>query len=132
THVLHAHRRVQGARALRDAPASRTGEAHLAGTPETGDTVAVPASLVVEHSSAEPDDVAHPEVVAHATLDVLARQPRIAIGVQQAFLGDQRRTLTVDVHGATFVHQRRANRKSTRLNSSHRTISYAVFCLKKK
>src|SRR5437867_9548682 len=40
------------------------------------------------------------------------------------------------------VYQRRADlipnlvntvdRKSTRLNSSHRTISYAVFCLKKK
>src|SRR5207248_11622852 len=28
-----------------------------------------------------------------------------------------------------LVHQ---DRKSTRLNSSHRTISYAVFCLKKK
>src|SRR5438094_6305201 len=28
-------------------------------------------------------------------------------------------------------HARR-DRKSTRLNSSHRTISYAVFCLKKK
>src|SRR5438094_4423498 len=27
---------------------------------------------------------------------------------------------------------RRGDRKSTRLNSSHRTISYAVFCLKKK
>src|SRR5437762_9022867 len=26
----------------------------------------------------------------------------------------------------------RADRKSTRLNSSHRCISYAVFCLKKK
>src|SRR5437867_10550542 len=26
----------------------------------------------------------------------------------------------------------RADRKSTRLNSSHRTISYAVFCLKKQ
>src|SRR5207248_11323772 len=26
----------------------------------------------------------------------------------------------------------RQDRKSTRLNSSHRTISYAVFCLKKK
>src|SRR6266705_710749 len=26
----------------------------------------------------------------------------------------------------------RSDRKSTRLNSSHRTISYAVFCLKKK
>src|SRR5437867_12341437 len=33
--------------------------------------------------------------------------------------GDARRKLRVD-------------RKSTRLNSSHRTISYAVFCLKKK
>src|SRR5471032_3065053 len=29
-------------------------------------------------------------------------------------------------------HQRRRDRKSTRLNSSHITISYAVFCLKKK
>src|SRR5437867_10162165 len=28
--------------------------------------------------------------------------------------------------------RRREDRKSTRLNSSHRTISYAVFCLKKK
>src|SRR5437867_9344396 len=28
--------------------------------------------------------------------------------------------------------RRRQDRKSTRLNSSHRTISYAVFCLKKK
>src|SRR5438094_6482773 len=28
--------------------------------------------------------------------------------------------------------QLREDRKSTRLNSSHRTISYAVFCLKKK
>src|SRR5207248_11536694 len=29
-------------------------------------------------------------------------------------------------------HLQREDRKSTRLNSSHRTISYAVFCLKKK
>src|SRR5436309_10544444 len=29
-------------------------------------------------------------------------------------------------------HQRRQDRKSTRLNSSHVKISYAVFCLKKK
>src|SRR5258708_27151746 len=28
--------------------------------------------------------------------------------------------------------QRREDRKSTRLNSSHQIISYAVFCLKKK
>src|SRR5437867_6366085 len=30
------------------------------------------------------------------------------------------------------VRQTVGDRKSTRLNSSHRTISYAVFCLKKK
>src|SRR5207248_9344486 len=30
------------------------------------------------------------------------------------------------------VHPGPRDRKSTRLNSSHRTISYAVFCLKKK
>src|SRR3712207_8084998 len=29
-------------------------------------------------------------------------------------------------------HERPADRKSTRLNSSHANISYAVFCLKKK
>src|SRR3712207_8366675 len=33
-------------------------------------------------------------------------------------------------HHRLFV--RGADRKSTRLNSSHATISYAVFCLKKK
>src|SRR5437762_9661755 len=32
----------------------------------------------------------------------------------------------------TAEHRVRADRKSTRLNSSHRCISYAVFCLKKK
>src|SRR5690554_7779609 len=30
------------------------------------------------------------------------------------------------------LHQEREDRKSTRLNSSHVRISYAVFCLKKK
>src|SRR5258708_22548888 len=31
-----------------------------------------------------------------------------------------------------IVVEQRADRKSTRLNSSHQIISYAVFCLKKK
>src|SRR5207248_5629744 len=45
-------------------------------------------------------------------------------------------------HAASELQDRRSllylsiaisrDRKSTRLNSSHRTISYAVFCLKKK
>src|SRR5258708_19143484 len=39
------------------------------------------------------------------------------------------------VNGDKWHHVRRAHardRKSTRLNSSHQIISYAVFCLKKK
>src|SRR3712207_7029681 len=34
--------------------------------------------------------------------------------------------------GPGLVHLVAADRKSTRLNSSHANISYAVFCLKKK
>src|SRR5688572_31038438 len=33
---------------------------------------------------------------------------------------------------ARLLHPHRPDRKSTRLNSSHSQISYAVFCLKKK
>src|SRR5258707_5710116 len=36
------------------------------------------------------------------------------------------------VEGAELLHQPAEDRKSTRLNSSHANISYAVFCLKKK
>src|SRR5690606_42079482 len=37
-----------------------------------------------------------------------------------------------DVGGAACVAAIKTDRKSTRLNSSHVKISYAVFCLKKK
>src|SRR3712207_7549106 len=52
-------------------------------------------------------------------------------GVAVAGVGDSPR------EGAEQEHQRHgeqsiADRKSTRLNSSHANISYAVFCLKKK
>src|SRR3712207_6853193 len=41
--------------------------------------------------------------------------------------------LGVEVAGGLVGEQhQRADRKSTRLNSSHANISYAVFCLKKK
>src|SRR5437867_10229631 len=36
------------------------------------------------------------------------------------------------VEDPRWLNPRALDRKSTRLNSSHRTISYAVFCLKKK
>src|SRR5260221_2983975 len=37
-----------------------------------------------------------------------------------------------DVTFAALMHPHFQDRKSTRLNSSHTVISYAVFCLKKK
>src|SRR5207248_11486715 len=44
------------------------------------------------------------------------------------------RYITVLTHGGFLTEAKieELDRKSTRLNSSHRTISYAVFCLKKK
>src|SRR3712207_7192996 len=58
-------------------------------------------------------------------------------GATQALLGTGQVPLGVDVQQLTIgrVDDRRAeteDRKSTRLNSSHANISYAVFCLKKK
>src|SRR5690348_17619407 len=38
----------------------------------------------------------------------------------------------IDVDAASVALLEEADRKSTRLNSSHPSISYAVFCLKKK
>src|SRR5689334_23688278 len=52
----------------------------------------------------------------------LRRHPRLPLPA-----GDHRRG-----RGLQGGDRRRADRKSTRLNSSHSSISYAVFCLKKK
>src|SRR5437667_5316196 len=50
---------------------------------------------------------------------------------RQARIGDK--CLSLDGDDYIFSHRaRKVDRKSTRLNSSHITISYAVFCLKKK
>src|SRR3712207_7125712 len=40
--------------------------------------------------------------------------------------------LRIPVRPVAAVHCAQGDRKSTRLNSSHANISYAVFCLKKK
>src|SRR3712207_8181356 len=67
--------------------------------------------------------------VAHSTMLGLSHRPAIELaqrlvelappGLTRVFYSDSGSTATED-------------RKSTRLNSSHATISYAVFCLKKK
>src|SRR5207248_11799499 len=52
-------------------------------------------------------------------------------GREQHLRAVEARTIRWNPPGAGIVRQRE-DRKSTRLNSSHRTTSYAVFCLKKK
>src|SRR3712207_7629752 len=57
------------------------------------------------------------------------------LGASEALTGGTRCFSVQHVDGA-YVYRprphRRPDRKSTRLNSSHANISYAVFCLKKK
>src|SRR5258708_10635204 len=55
----------------------------------------------------------------------------IAFGKARALGECQRREETRNPDGIAYECERR-DRKSTRLNSSHQIISYAVFCLKKK
>ena len=45
---------------------------------------------------------------------------------------DLRKKQATHSHKIVKLPIKRQDRKSTRLNSSHRCISYAVFCLKKK
>src|SRR3712207_8304004 len=49
-----------------------------------------------------------------------------------AACGGEARQVGAPVAAPRLAHHPRADRKSTRLNSSHANISYAVFCLKKK
>src|SRR3712207_8565429 len=50
---------------------------------------------------------------------------------QVLFLGAELTEVYSRRHGSRFIQPAPQDRKSTRLNSSHANISYAVFCLKK-
>src|SRR5690606_40688113 len=77
-------------------------------------------------------------VVGANVLDLYAGSG--AVGLEAASRGAERVTLVESSRDAVEVCRRNAtnlglddqDRKSTRLNSSHVKISYAVFCLKKK
>src|SRR5437899_7247658 len=85
---------------------------------------------VVSHSAASADGRDEGDLVAlrHgrvpvAELLVDRAADRIPVRLEGRMLAPQ---------GFIHVRERRTDRKSTRLNSSHLGISYAVFCLKKK
>src|SRR3712207_8553133 len=69
------------------------------------------------------DSVLFDDIVDH-----LRRRPRYAAMLRDGFWAEVRTDLVRGVERLA-VDQ---DRKSTRLNSSHANISYAVFCLKKK
>src|SRR2546427_9255321 len=62
----------------------------------------------------------------------LFRSPRFFSRLVSSFPPLQARLLTCTQARPSYSTQERRDRKSTRLNSSHSQISYAVFCLKKK
>src|SRR5437867_5770328 len=63
-------------------------------------------------------------------IDVLRKRNRIKLKRLTALADDLLPLISFDC--ADLLRRLTIDRKSTRLNSSHRTISYAVFCLKKK
>src|SRR3712207_7042597 len=78
-------------------------------------------------------------VDAHRVDDVRRQQvgDRVDAGLHPAEVRTEREAaggqrLEEDERACLLDHRREQDRKSTRLNSSHANISYAVFCLKKK
>src|SRR5439155_21416209 len=74
---------------------------------------------------AERDRFLGPKIVAHD----LGEQLPAAAGLRGETLTDDVAERIREAHAQLLLF---ADRKSTRLNSSHVAISYAVFCLKKK
>src|SRR5207245_7642212 len=80
-----------------------------------------------------PSDVQHPADVAAQRIQFrFAGRPRRQV-VEVADLSGQRRSRAANLSNERAERREMVlDRKSTRLNSSHGSISYAVFCLKKK
>src|SRR5215203_5474832 len=63
---------------------------------------------------------------------MIRRPPRSTLFPYTTLFRSERRRRRHHPCTPTGSRRRRSDRKSTRLNSSHANISYAVFCLKKK
>src|SRR5688572_30863364 len=58
--------------------------------------------------------------------------PHVGLAEDELAVGRERLGPVDHLHDLGLLQVRDEDRKSTRLNSSHSQISYAVFCLKKK
>src|SRR2546430_13105188 len=69
-------------------------------------------------------------IFGYAEMSLTVQESYVALA-RREFLDEFAQAIELD-HGAVGQRERARDRKSTRLNSSHSQISYAVFCLKKK
>src|SRR3712207_6850725 len=92
---------------------------HLVLVPGVADADPHPAEVVADMRVHGADAVMAGGAAADLHLDLERRQIELVVEDR-----DVLRRLLEEIH--------RRDRKSTRLNSSHANISYAVFCLKKK
>src|SRR5690554_7586068 len=84
------------------------------------------STLVERYNERKEDDVLRSEVYE----EMAEHLTNLIWEVQKEFTaGDE---LGIDFEEKAFYDILKEDRKSTRLNSSHVRISYAVFCLKKK
>src|SRR5947207_9103492 len=77
-----------------------------------------------------PEKLGEREQVRQTDLARIVRLAEAFEGDAAAFVADLRRRFDSGGDGARGVNLLTLDRKSTRLNSSHTVISYAVFCLK--
>src|ERR1035441_28953 len=111
--------------ALGGATAKRAQAANLAAPGNPGSGAAVTSSgttLTVEAHAPETNPPAPPKPQQNQPGAAAPSTPQVSTQF----------TPVVDVSGVEKSAVYRIDRKSTRLNSSHLGISYAVFCLKKK
>src|SRR5438876_6022600 len=88
----------------------------------------------------EPKSRCHADDQKHFFFLLIARPPRSTLFPYTTLFRSRRRLhgrrlrvrLHADVRDGPGERRGEGDRKSTRLNSSHPSISYAVFCLKKK
>src|SRR5438552_11627583 len=69
--------------------------------------------------------------VQHVDFQRVSADEKIHIKVPLHFVNAEK-SPAIKEQGGLITHVLSEDRKSTRLNSSHQIISYAVFCLKKK
>src|SRR3712207_8589183 len=89
-----------------------------------------PYTTLFRSRQCSPQPLDQPAPLARRGLQPRAQEPRLDVeaAARRTAVDEQ----VLERHGLRAASDRAPDRKSTRLNSSHANISYAVFCLKIK